>query len=156
MKKYFISILAVLLFVSLLSTQKSFGQIDLNGKWSAKCVIKPLNILGIFPTTAVNFCRICNEMIKPGVINLFSFEMDINKDTIKLIADSVTTQVIYKLSYKGITYKRLENGLTPFDVVLKFPFQGKHYKFKIFYVFNDDNIIILKHNNRLIILEKKK
>ena len=139
MKNSIFSILTVLLFVSLLSTQKSFGQLNLIGKWSASCAIETIS------KATIVFCPLCPSEFSEDKKNLSykGFEMDISKASLKLLIGNDTTQVNYK-----------------FDEVLQtmaFTYKKKDYKFKLLLVMGGSiSKYIMKDNDGMLILIEKK
>jgi len=138
MKNSIIIILTVLLFVLLFSTQESFGQINLNGKWSSTCAIERTS------KTSIAYCPLCSSIISKDTktFSINGFEMDISKATLKLQIGNDTTQVDYKLD------EVLET--------LSFTFKGKDYKFKLLNIAGSSmSKYIMKDNDGMLILIEK-
>jgi hypothetical protein len=138
MRNILFKILGVFLILMLSQTQKSFGQIDLLGHWTAHCIIERLD------KSSIVFCDFCPYGISEDKanINFEVFEMDFENDYFNLIIDSISTKVDYKMEKE-------------FDTI-EFTYKEETYRFKVLSIFNNTttNLLLKDSEGMLILLEK--
>ena len=139
MRKKLLSIFSIVFILTLITIQKSVGQIDLSGNWDANCVFEKTD------KASISFCELCPYKMSEDkhVLSFEKFAMVFEKDTICLIINSVPTKVTYKI----------DNDID----IIEFTFNKKNYKFKILKIESKDIKYIMKDNDgSLILLEKKR
>jgi len=133
-------IVGTIILSSFLFPQSIFGQIELSGKWTGKCIIENID------ETSISFCDFCpREMNKESsTITFNQFEIEFKNDYFLLYVDEIL---------KGKSKYLLDESLKTLD----FTFNDENYKFKVLTVMSaDQNKYILKsEEGGLILLEKE-
>ena len=138
MKNRIISILSLALLLTLLTSQKSIGQINLTGKWTASCIIEKMN------RQTITYCELCPVVLSEdkSTVKFEQFQMVFNKETLTLIINGVSTKVDCKFN-------------EDFDSI-SFGFKKLSFTFKLLSAGKKSDMYILKNEDgTMLLLEKK-
>ncbi|MEI7660581.1 MAG: hypothetical protein WCK34_00205 [Bacteroidota bacterium] len=138
MKTRLISILGMALLFTMLTAQKSMGQFNLTGKWTARCVIEKMN------RETIAYCELCPKMLSEDHKRLMfeKFRMVFEKDNLTLVINGISTKVDYKFN-------------EDFDSI-SFSFKKLSFTFKLLSVVGKNDLYILKNEDgAMLLLEKK-
>src|SRR4051812_41192296 len=123
----------LLLFISLLNFSKAQSRIF--GAWKASCPLERTSI------SSMSYCDLCPSLSKDNAMNVSNFEMNIDKNEMKIVMESETTSIKYKWD------KETE--------ALLFSFKNKNYEFKVLYTEFDQPLILKDKSGNILVLTKK-